>query len=292
MRFAWVFATLLLVSSALAEGLEARSLQVGSLVRTYDIYVPAGLKDKKGLPLVIMLHGRGGTGREAATNYGWTQKADKEGFIVAFPDALKDPYQNLSTWNYVYDTRYRLADDTRFLLMLIIDLKREFAADPKRIYVAGHSNGAMMAYRAASELSDLVAGIASVSGSIGPAKPGLNVIKKPRFPVSVIEFHGKKDKVLPYEGGTSLGARASVGFWIKEDACTGEAGLEKPMDDELVIETYRNGKGGAEVVLVTVVNGGHEWPTWTVRRWEPTAPEEKLTATDLIWQFFKDHPKK
>jgi polyhydroxybutyrate depolymerase len=291
MRFPTALLVFACVTCAFATGQESRTLLVGAHERTYELYVPEAAKGKKDVPLVLMLHGRGGSGKNAAKSYGWTQKADQEAFIAAFPDALEDPYQNLSTWNYVHDKA--MADDTLFLLMLIISLKKELAVDPKRIYVVGHSNGAMMAYRAASELSDLIAAIAPVAGTLGMKQAALSTIKKPKHPVSVIAFHGKKDKVVPYEGGKTHGARDSVMFWVKQNECTTWPVVFKPMDDdELVIETFEDGKKGTEVIFVSVANGGHEWPGWKVRRWEPRAADEKLTATDMIWEFFFQHPKR
>jgi polyhydroxybutyrate depolymerase len=292
MRPVLVLLLLFVASLAMASGLQARTLAIGARERTYQLYIPDNAEGKKNRPLVIMLHGRGGKGADAAKAYGWMEKANQEGIIVAFPDAMPDPYQNIPTWNYSYDPNYKGADDVTFLLMLIINLKREFTVDPKRVFVAGHSNGAMMAYRAASELSDIVAAIAPVAGSLGPARPGLMAIKKPRYPVSVMAVHGLLDKVVPYAGASSIGAKESVGFWIKQNECSPSPAVEKLMDDELVIETHGNGKNGTEVVMVTVGKGGHEWPGWIVRRWDPRAAEERLTATDMIWEFFATHPKR
>lgn len=68
------------------------SILVNGLERTYLVHVPAAYKPQTPLPLVLMLHGGGGTGKAAAWEMEWTAKAEKEGFLVVFPNALaRDP---------------------------------------------------------------------------------------------------------------------------------------------------------------------------------------------------------
>ena len=118
------------------------------------------------------------------------------------------------------------------------------------IFVAGHSNGAMMAYRFGAEFSNKIAAIASVSGSIG-GKPTENselyIIPKPSEPISVIVFHGKKDKLVLYDGGEII-----YGF-IKIDLSVQEAISFWP---------------------------GSKYADYD----EPT---QELSASEIIWDFFK-----
>ena len=140
--------------------------------------------------------------------------------------------------------------------------------DAKRVYATGISNGGILCYRLASELSDRIAAIAPVSGTMGTRAC------KPKRPVSVMHFHGTEDKYLPFEGGIGgnsfaqmvfLPVEHSIKAWAKADGCP-----EKPIvrdeptriADGTTVErkTYGPGKEGAEVVLFVIHGGGHTWP--------------------------------
>ena len=151
---------------------------------------------------------------------------------------------------------------------LLDDLARVANINAKRVFATGMSNGGIMCYRLASELSDRIAAIAPVSGTMGMATCN------PKRAVSVMHFHGTDDKVVPMEGGRGERTLAlpsffsvdhSIQAWVKANGCP-----EKPVvtdepkrfDDGTTVErkTYGPGKDGSEVVLFVINGGDHAWP--------------------------------
>ena len=162
------------------------------------------------------------------------------------------------------------------------------------------SNDGMICYRLAAELSDRIAAIAPVDGTIAIAE------SKPTQPVSVIHFHGTKDDLVPFakgEGGIQnflrlKGVEDSVQTWVKLAVCH-----KQPQTDILSKEgdamkvsrqTYGGGggKNGAEVVWITIEGGGHTWPGR-----EPVLDflgksALNISANDFMWKFFQKHKLK
>jgi len=181
-------------------GTQEQTLVHDKLTRKYQLHVPPSYRPTKPVPLVLLLHGQKGTGLNLLRK-GWAEKADREGFVAVAPDATGDP----SAWNSGYNHGRNLAvDDVAFLRTLLDRVEGRLAIDPKRVSVAGLSSGAMMSYRLAAELSDLIAAVGPVAGSIGASlkdRDGEVVrIPDPKGPVSVIAIHGKADTHVPYEG--------------------------------------------------------------------------------------------
>ncbi|OPY75328.1 MAG: Esterase PHB depolymerase [Syntrophorhabdus sp. PtaU1.Bin058] len=277
------------------------SLTHAGMARTYRLYIPTiyVVQKPKSVPLVIVLHGGGGNAKNAARVTGFSQKANTEGFIVAYPDGTSWIGRNIFlTWNSGNCCGYALEnniDDVGFIKALIEKLEKELPIDPKRIYVTGISNGAMMSYRLACELSDKIA-------AIGPVAGALNVKDcNPAYPVSVVIFHGKFDDHVRYNGGKSLKmadnhdrtdtpVSYAVSFWTKNDQCS--ATPEREEKGRLVKELYTGGLSGTEVLLYTIMDGGHAWPGGKKLGYiGADEPIYGVSATDLIWEFFKNHPK-
>ena len=269
---------------------------VGREQRDYILHVPRSYKRDQPVPLVIMLHGHGSRAQTFERLTGMSRKADREGFIVAYPQALGSP----SVWHSGVDGSQRV-DDVAFIRILIDTLSRRYAIDPQRIYVAGHSNGAFMAYRVGSALSSTVAAIGISAGSIGRISSRGDTVRimAPGTPVSVIAFHGKADDMVPYDGGAEtdgprriVSTPQSIQFWVKSDGC-GLVPDTTVLDAGNVIRTdYTACAADTEVVLYTIVDGTHKWPGdrnpwWNFWNHSSTA----LSATDQMWSFFADHPK-
>jgi polyhydroxybutyrate depolymerase len=186
------------------------------------------------------------------------------------------------------------ADDVGFIRELIKWLKATRRIEPGAVFVAGMSDGGMMAHRLGCELSDEIAGIAPVAGLFMPAGC------KPLRPVSVIMFNGTADKHVPYAGGAGSKAilnvrkrpvSEAVAFWVAHNRCS-----STPMTEEagaLRRDTYP-GSGGVEVVLCTIKGGGHAWPG-DVKAGKVVgtgAPSMTISASDLILAFFRRHIRK
>jgi polyhydroxybutyrate depolymerase len=206
------------------QGSKSGSLDIGGRTRTYSLHIPPAYDAKKPLPLVLVLHGATQSPESAERMSGMSAKADRENFLVAYPSGMGRSGRR-PTWNSGNCCGYALennVDDVAFLRALIDQLEHAYSVDPRRIFVTGISNGAMMAYRLGCELADKIAAIAPVEGA-------QDNDCRPSRPVSVIVFHGTADRLVPFNGGSTpfqIGPKRSdtsvpstVAFWVKQDGC-------------------------------------------------------------------------
>jgi polyhydroxybutyrate depolymerase len=286
-----------------------RTVRVGGVERRYIVHVPPGYDGRSPVPVVIMLHGGGGTGKAAAIETGWGAKADGEVFLAVFPEAMPpDPTKpgsfarNPQLWNDGSDRFHegqKAPDDVGFLRAMLDDLISRFAVDPKRVYVTGFSNGASMCFRAAAELSDRIAAIAPVAGALW-----LDPVVLER-PVPMLYITGTEDPLNLIGGGVPRLAtggsdkirakpkppvRDTVMRWGQALGCPSRP-RETSEANGVRTEIYGPGRGGAEVVYVTVEGLGHTWAGG--RSLLPEAwvgkTSDKIDATSVIWEFFKQH---
>lgn len=242
-------------------------------------------------PLVLLLHGGGGDPGQAEAAYGMTELARKEGFLVAYP-AGTGRFKRFLTWNAGNCCGYAMkkgVDDVKFLAALIEKLVKDGRADPKRVYMTGMSNGAMMSHRFACERADLVAAIAPVGGTMAVAEC------RPSRPVSVVMIHGRADEHVPFEGGTGKKAKEprvdrsfpdTAKLWAGANRCT----LARITDGVYDRGEYECAGGAGMATYLHA--GGHIWPGSQQPRYrgaDPMLPEPK--ATPLIWDFFHKHPR-
>ena len=190
-------------------------------------------------------------------------------------------------------------DDVKFVSMLLDDLATVVNVDPKRVYATGMSNGGMMCYRLAAELSDRIAAIAPVSGTM--AIPDY----KPKRPVPVMHFHGTADTIVPFSGPsgrtpkflTFKSVEETIRLCAEANGCPETptvTDLPDDIEDGTTVKqkTFGPGTDGAEVVLVEIEGGGHTWPGQ-----EPPVrfigkSTKDISANDLMWEFFQKHPMK
>jgi len=283
----------------LTPGDHTRTLQVDGRERSYLVHIPPKHDPKQPTPVVLAFHGGGGNAEQMVRFCGLNEKADKEGFIVVYPSGT-GRFEKMLTWNggnCCGYAQWNKVDDVAFTRALLDDLAKFANVDPKRVYATGMSNGAIMCYRLASELSDRIAAIAPVSGPMGTEKCS------PRRPVAVIHFHGTDDQYAPFEGGKGRGVSQtdfysvehSIRAWVKANGCPEMpvvTDLPDKADDGMKVQrkTYGPGSDGAEVVLVEIKGGGHTWPGRDpVVRFLGKSTKD-ISANDLMWEFFKKHP--
>ncbi len=256
-----------------------RTIKVGKKKRTYILHLPKryNKKQKKLIPMVLMLHGRGGTPRIASGPYygDWKHLADKENFIAVFPAALGSP----AAWE---SWGWQNSRDCKFLSKLIKSLIKEHRIDKNKVFMTGHSSGAYMSYCFAAAHGDKVAAIGPVSGlfidRVGP-----------KVSVSVIAIHGMSDQVVGYDRNYGkkaafVGPRSameSAEFFAKYNSCS-ERKRKDSAKGRIHVDTWAHGKNKTEVVLYSLEGGGHEWPHDGSR---------SINATKIIWKFFKSHPR-
>ena len=271
----------------------SETLKSGGDLRNYWLVRPEGIEKTKPAPLLMVLHGSAGSGEDmmTVTRRGFERLADKEKFVVVYPDALE------RRWNDQGGT----VDDVGFLLAIVDKLVADGLVDKNRIYVAGISNGGMMAQRLACEQADRIAGIATVAG--GLPEP-LQATCKPARALPVLVIHGTEDPIVPWSGGAVAGfedfgkvlsARETAKFWAANNRC-GDGGViaaepdRDPKDGTRVkMEVFASCPAGAAVKLAAVEGGGHTWPggyQYLPERFIGRTSQD-VDANMLIWDFFK-----
>jgi len=273
------------------------------MIRSYRLHVPLTYDGTMLAPLVLVLHGGGGRSMTMIKKTGFSSLSDKEGFICVYPNGISRFPFLFRSWNGGYCCGVALEkniDDVDFIKTLITHLCSQFTIDPNRIYVTGHSNGAIMTYRLGAELSFMIAAIAPVAGSIGgqaDEETPPYIIPEPLYPVSVVAFHGQLDENVPYNGGqgnrsrgygSDLSVNESIAFWVIHNKCDPFPKIQVSATGNISQKIYRHGLNNTEVHLYTIVNGGHGWPGSDMG----DRPTQEISATELIWDFFKDHPKR
>ncbi|MCP4217982.1 MAG: hypothetical protein GY765_25285 [bacterium] len=268
------------------------TLSHDGLQRSYILYVPPGLQVGDTAPVVLVLHGATGSSAKMMgdTNIAMNQKADDEKFLVVYPQGTGDAQLDTYYWNAVHccaSAYDQGVDDIGFLRLLIETLISDQAADPSRVYVTGFSNGGMMAHRMGADLSDLIAAIAPVAGTIGGRASSEGdevVISSPLNPVPIIIFHGMTDQEVPYWGGSmvaqygrdDISVPRSVAFWTAHNNCGQSPVVENSPNGDYIKESYSPAPGGAPVILYAMIEKGHVWPVQLGDR----------RGTDIIWEFF------
>ena len=193
--------------------------------RPTTLYVPTTYSDGKAAPLLILLHGYSAAGLLEDYYLSLRAGAESHGMLYAHPDGLLDS-TNHRYWNAT-DACCAAdpvkADDSKYLSALVGEISARYKVDPKRVYFAGHSNGAFMSYRMACEHADLIAGIMSLAG-----ETWLDATRcAPSAPVAVLQVQGTADEVISYDGGTNdltgaayPGAKATVAAWAAYNGCS------------------------------------------------------------------------
>lgn len=251
-----------------AAGVSSEHLMSGRLQRGYRLFVPAGYDGHQRLPIVLDLHGSGGTSAGQAANSGFEKIAATERVIVASLDAVD------ARWNVpVQEGR---PDDVQYAGDVIDHVGTRVCADPARVYVTGFSGGARMTSLIGCRLAARVAAIAPVSGLRDPGACNGR-------PVAVLTFHGLADPQNSY-GGHAQGrgdewvesVPEALAGWARHDGCKGDAVLDDP-PGPLSTLRYDGCAPGTEVRLIRIDGLGH---TWT---------HKEVDTTAVMWQFFKSH---
>ncbi|MFO0429185.1 MAG: alpha/beta hydrolase family esterase [Planctomyces sp.] len=287
--------------SFLGPGDYSRTIQMDGYERSYLVHIPPNYDPKKPTPVILAFHGGGANANHMVAYCGLNRKSDDAGFIVVYPNGT-GRLEKLLTFNAGNCCGYAMTneiDDVEFTRRILDDLATSANINAKMVFATGMSNGAIMSYRLASELSDRIAAIAPVGGPMGTERC------KPSRPVSVIHFHGTDDEHAPINGGKGKGVSGtefysvehSIQAWVEANGCNKKPVVtmfpDTAKDGTLVSrKTYGSGKGGAEVVLVEIVGGGHTWPGQQPRLKALGKSTRNISANDMMWDFFEKHPMK
>jgi len=282
------------------------SILVNGLQRYYLIHLPASYDKNRQWPLVIALHGGGSEARNMNQLTDFNTLADKEDFIIVYPDAYEHNW-NDGRSDPAIKSQAENIDDVAFISTLINYLVQDLNIDKKMTYATGISNGAIMSNRLGCELSDKIAAIAPVAGNI-PQKTASTW--SPSRAVAVLIINGTEDPLVPYNGGDVsflslkrgkvISVDETVKFWVARDGCPAAPETKQlphlnPNDStSTTVERYAGCRDGTEVILYKVNGGGHTWPGGLQYMSENFIGKTSrdFSATETIWQFFKLHPMK
>ena len=272
--------------------------------RSFIVHIGRSYDASEPTALVFVLHGGGGSAEVMPIFTGFNTIADRESFIVVYPDGFENHW-NDGREPKIYRTHIENTDDTGFISSIMDALTVELNIDMTRIFVTGISNGGMMSHRLACELSDRIAAIAPVASSI---PVNMADIWNPSRSVSTLIINGTEDPLVPWEGGDiqmgemSLGNVLSVSdtvnFWISNNNCYVQPEVtrlsERNVNDgtSVWMETFSDCTSGTEVVLFGIDGGGHTWPGGYQYADEHLIGKtsQEFDASEIIWQFFKKHP--
>lgn len=267
-----------------ASTLEARTIEVGDRERSFLFAVPERCRGGEPVPLVLVLHRRGGSAAQAARDYGMHELADAAGFVVAFPETS-------APWGWSAGG-LPLGDgaaDLAFLEAVLDVLTRDLSIDASRVFCCGHSSGGIMAYELARKAPQRLAAIGVVAGSIG-LRARRDTVLTAGPPVSVVHVHGTADTQVAYDSERAAGldlfvsAPDSVAAWAARNGCAEPVRVDAG-HGTLRIERHAGGRDGAEVVLHTLVGGAHAWP-------RSTDGNRGFDAAVVLWEFFVAHPRR
>jgi polyhydroxybutyrate depolymerase len=292
-------ALMALAGNPIGPGDHVRSLRIGDASRSYLVHIPPKYDAKKPTPVVLILHGAGANGAITVSFCGLNKKADEAGFIAVYPNGTGLAGLML-TWNAGgFRGKEGKADDVAYIAKVLDDLATVANVDPKRGYATGMSNGGMMCYRLASELSDRIAAIAPVAGTMAIDN------YHPKRPVPVMHFHGTADKLVPFAGPGGrtpkyMGFKSvedTIKICVKAIGCPEEPKVVKLFDKagdgtSVTKKTYGPGNDGSEVVLFAIEGCGHTWPGQQPPVEFLGKSTKNISANDLLWEFFEKHPMK
>ena len=273
----------------LEPGDSKRSLVYAGIERTYALHIPAGYDATRPTPLVLAFHGIGLNAEEMIRISGLSEQADTSGFIVAYPNGTGEN----KSWNGGHccgEAAKNNVDDVGFVRALIDELAMLINIDPGRIYATGFSNGAIMVYRLACELSDRIAAIGPVAATqILDDQDACH----PARSVPVIHFHGTADRLNPYDGGTTsagfefVAVEDAIGFWAEKNACPDP--LLRTKSGSIQHEVYAPCAQDSAIELYSILDGEHAWPGGEAVNPQVGEPTMEISATPLMWGFFATH---
>lgn len=266
------------------ERCERYTMKNQGLEREYYLYRPEGLK--AGAPLVIVLHGYGGSalkGKKAMMDV-----ADKNGFAVCYPQGIKDP-KGKPGWNVRYPSQEGMkTDDVKFLIALSKELQKRFDLSPKNTFLTGMSNGGDIIYLIAMRAPKAFKAMASIAGL---QFNWMETEYSYKHPLPFMEVHGTQDHTSEWLGdpenkggwGAYIPVPAAVSRIIAVNGCTEEYVTELPRREgrnQVTLYQFKAGrpavKGGrpTEVWLYKVEGGNHSWS------------DKDMDTCSEIWRFF------
>ena len=272
---------------------QEKSIVYKDLKRKYIVYTPAAYhsRPQQKFPVVVNYHGGGMTMREQMLYTQMNRTADRENFIVVYPQGIEQD------WNVGFGMDYKEgSDDIGFTEAMLDKIRHDYRVDPQRVYATGLSRGGFFSLRVAAQLPQLFAAVASV-GAPMPHPVMAHHVSGAK--VGVMIMHGTADSIALYDGKASgyLSAPDTYQYWLRHN----ELGATRPVlrsinrdrDDGTGVTHAEQGADGVSVALVTVKEGGHSWPgADAFNIGLPLGKTSRdIDANATIWEFFAKHRK-
>jgi polyhydroxybutyrate depolymerase len=271
------------------------TLTVGGITRTYLLVLPSTYygSDTTTFPLVVGMHGTGGSASQFDRDYGVTEKANSTHFIVAYPEGVqREGRFNVRTWNAGTCCDYAMEnniDDVGFIRALIDLMISDYRANARRVYITGMSNGGMLAYRLACEMPEKIAAMAAVSCSMMVDEPC-----DPSRSVPILHMHSKLDTKIPSDGGIGIGGYqyppidSVLDVWSRLNECESLPQVE--VDNAAYkLTKWSTCDSNVTIQYYLTQDGGHSWPGGLKPQPRADEPSTAIDATDLMWTFFEQY---
>lgn len=258
------------------------TISVQGQPRTFIVSVPASYMSNQPSPVVLAFHG---SGQSDSRMQAITQMSTLPA-VAAYPEGASG--SNGPSWQGApYSSG---ADDVQFTADLITDLENKYCVDATRIFATGISNGGGFTSLLACRLADRIAAFASISGAYYPQTQSAC---EGSPPVPMLEFHGTADPVIHYDGGESHGqsymsSQEFIKRWVEKDGCAGEERRSHPASG-IELQIWQPCDSGTSVEHYRIDGGGHTWPG-SPEHSGPGRATPELPATQIIWDFFLQHP--
>jgi len=282
--------TILLVLIGFSFPISAQQTINGSMIhngiqRDYILYIPAIYDGSTDVPLVLNFHGYGSNANEQMFYGDFRDIADTEGFLLVHPQGTI--INGNQQWNVGFLGNGNTTDDVGFTEALIDELANLYTINLDRVYATGMSNGGFMSFLLACQLSEKIAAVASVTGSMTPdTYDACNA----QQPTPILQIHGTGDSNVLYNGDTwTRSIEDVISYWVNYNNCETSPTTTALTDinrlDGSTVEhiIYSGGDNGVTTEHMKIIGGGHTWPSSAI-----TLPgtNQDINASMEIWHFF------
>jgi poly(3-hydroxybutyrate) depolymerase len=230
-------------------------ITIGNQTRSSLIYAPAGAVNP---PLVISMHGLSGTGQQQRNMSRFEPIAEREKFVVAFPDGLSNRWDISG------------ATDVNFILAIIDSAAQRYGIDRNRVYATGFSMGGMMSYHLANRVAEKIAAIGPVAGFLLGNDP-----HNSSRPMPILHIHGETDSVVTYNRLANI-----LTAWATHNECPETPQTVKPYPEtkatSKVTKQIWSPCDKSEIISLTVAGMGHGYST---------GPD--INSSEEVWSFLK-----